>query len=298
MAIPQPQEWISAYARVQQVTDRDVIRMLQKSLRDVNRTLKEMAAAEARGIGLRVREEQLLSVRRQLLREQASIFRRLGDIVRARRLEAAARAIELGSAVDSAILERAGVTGQARALKTAALQGTERTLEISLARMTQSQFPLAERIYRTEVWMNGRLDNMVNSALSRGLSAREFAAEARDWFSPNTPGGVRYASMRLARSEINNAFHAVSVNHSAEKPWINEMKWHLSRSHPKPDECDKYAQGGPHGGGVYPVKDVPRKPHPQCFCYVTPETPDEDEFLDALVGGKYDSYLKSVNVSR
>jgi hypothetical protein len=168
----------------------------------------------------------------------------------------------------------------------------EHTVEVALTRMGQSAVPLAQRIYRTEVWMRGRVQDMINSALSRGLSAREFGREAVDWFSPNTPGGVRYASMRLARTEINNAFHAVSINHSMDKPWVEHMKWHLSGSHPKPDVCDAYSKGGD-GTGLYLPRDVPRKPHPHCLCFVTPQTVDEGAFLDALVGGKYDSYLNS-----
>ena len=100
--------------------------------------------------------------------------------------------------------------------------------------------------------------------------------------------------LRLARSEINNAFHAISVNHNVEKPWVEGMRWHLSRSHPKPDDCDKFAKGGPKGDGVYrPPSNTPRKPHPHCFCYVTPEVPTEDAFLDRLIAGNYDDYLNS-----
>jgi hypothetical protein len=294
-AMPNPGDWPKAYARVQQIADRDILIMLQKATRDVNKMIRAIILREGHGIGAAVREEQLMLIRRNLLREQAAIFRRTGDIIRARRLEAAARAISLGSAVDSALLERAGATGQARALREAALKGLDHTVEIALTRMGQSAVPLAERIYRTQVWMDGRVQNMINSALTRGLSAREFAAEAIGWFRPDTPGGVRYASMRLARTEINNAFHAVSVNHSIDKPWVEHMKWHLSGSHPKPDVCDAYAHGGTKGDGLYPPRDVPRKPHPHCFCYVTPDVPDEDQFLDALVGGKYDDYLNRVN---
>lgn len=254
-----------------------------------------LALLDGSGIGAAVRREQLLAIQKNILRTQAEIFRKTGDVIRARRAEAAARAIQLGDAIDLALLERAGATGQARALREAVTRGLDETVNLAILRMEQSQLPLSQRIYRTQVWMDGRIQNLINSAITRGLSAREFAAEARDWFRPDTPGGVRYASMRLARSELNNVFHAASVNHADAKPWINNMKWHLSRSHPKADVCDDYARGGRDGDGVYAVRDVPRKPHPQCFCYVTPEAPAEDEFLDNLVAGNYDSYLDRVN---
>lgn len=293
MAIPEPQDWITAYAKTQRLTDADIIRMLRQAYRDINKQLALLV--DGPGIGARVRREQLQAIQKNILRSQAEVFRRTGDIVRARRAEAAARAIRLGDAIDVALLERAGATGQARALREAVERGLRETVNLAIVRAEQSQTPLSQRIYRTQVWMDGRIQNLINSAIARGLSAREFAAEARDWFSPNTPGGVRYASMRLARSELNNVFHAVSINQADEKPWINTMKWHLSRSHPKPDVCDQYAHGGRDGDGVYLVRDVPRKPHPQCFCYVTPVSPDEDEFLDNLVAGNYDSYLDRVN---
>lgn len=291
MPAPDPTEWLSAYARVQRLTDREILAILRQSSRDVGRMLRAIAARETRGIGIAVREQQLLVVRQNLLLKQAEIFGKLGDVVSKRRAEAAARAIRLGTAFDAALMERAGATGLGRALMTAVTAGLERTVQVAITRMEQSQFPLSQRIYRTRVWMDGRLQNNINSALARGLSAREFAKEAIDWFRPDTPGGVRFAAMRLARTEINNAFHAISVSQAEEKPWVDRMQWHLSRSHPKVDICDDFANGGREGGGIYLVREVPRKPHPHCFCYVTPVSPDEDEFLDNLVAGKYDRYL-------
>lgn len=290
MPIPEPIDWSQAYARVQRLADRDVLVVLRRAYRDINRMLREIERRPA-GVGNMVREEQLRTVKRSLLRAQAEIFRKMGDIIRARRLEAAARAIQLGSAIDDVLFAAAGRTDQARALKASLLTGLESSVEVAMVRMGVSAVPLAERIYRTAEWMNGRLDLKINSALARGLNAREFAKEARDWFNPDVPGGTRYAAYRLARSEINNAYHAMSVANSAEKPWIEGMKWHLSRSHPRPDVCDEYARGGREGNGVYRPQDVPRKPHPHCFCFVTPESPDEDEFLDNLVAGRYNGYL-------
>jgi hypothetical protein len=33
------------------------------------------------------------------------------------------------------------------------------------------------------------------------------------------------------------------------------------------------------------------KPHPQCLCYITAETDDEDAFVNGFLHGKYDQYL-------
>lgn len=289
--VPEPREWLTAYARVQSVTDREILRVLRDANADITRMLREMASRP--GIGAAVRREQLQTVKRNLLREQAVIFRRIGDIITARRLEAASRVVALEMRIAGVLLTGAGRSDLIDPLREGLLRGLERTVEVAVTRMTQSRFPLAERIYKTRLWMDGRVERMVNSALVRGLSVREFAAEARDFFAHNTPGGVRYASLRLARSEINNAYHAIAVNHAAEAPWVEGVRWYLSGSHPKPDICDDLANRDLGlGPGVYRPRDVPRKPHPQCFCYVTPIVVDEDRFLDSLIAGRYDDYIR------
>jgi hypothetical protein len=290
MAIPNPKDWIAAYAKVQKLADADLLAVLNQAFKDIDRMLRAMSAQ--RSISEAVRIEQLLTVQRHILRQQAEVFARLGDIIEQRRAEAALAASNLGSAIDDVLLEALGDPDLARNLRTSLAASAEQGVEAAVARMTLSEVPLSQRIYNTQAWMDGRIQRGINSALARGLSAREFAKEARDWFDPKVPGGVRYASMRTARSEINNAFHATSIKQAAEKPWINQMKWTLSSSHPKPDLCDQYAAGGKDGDGIYAPKDVPRKPHPHCFCVITPVSPDEDAFLDGLLAGKYDKYLK------
>lgn len=290
---PTPAAWLSAYARVQKAADRDILAMLRRSLAEIR---KDIAIAEARaggGIGNAIQVEQMRRIQAAMLREQARIFGELQQEIPRRRAEAAARAIDLGVETDSALFRVAGMTSVAPEFRRALTEGLLRTTEVAVTRMTQSQFPLSERIYRTQIWMGGRVQAKINSALARGLTPRQFANEALDWFSPSTPGGMRYAAMRLARTEINNAYHAIAVNAAAEKPWVSGMKWHLSGSHPKADECDELAHEDRFkmGPGVFPPKDVPRKPHPQCLCQVTPVVVDEDEFFDNLLGGNYDDYL-------
>ena len=89
--------------------------------------------------------------------------------------------------------------------------------------------------------------------------------------------------MRLARSELNNAFHSRQIA-AAQKPWVLGVKWNLSKSHPRKDECDRYATENAHqlGRGVFPKSDVPSKPHPHCLCFMTYEMQDEDDFVADL----------------
>lgn len=288
-AMPEPSDWLRAYAKVQRAADHEIQQLLRDALRDINKTLRETSRRQ--GIGSAVRREQLMTIKRAMQKLQAELFRKEGNIIRARRLEAAANAIKMNGALDAVLFEAAGLTREARVLLDSFLRGLEHQIEVAVARMTGVTIPLSERIYRTSVWMDGRVERMINSALARGLTAREFAAEAADWFRPDVPGGMRYASLRLARTEINNAFHAISIENSAQKPWVAGMQWHLSSSHPKPDVCDKLAHGGTKGNGIYTKGDVPAKPHPHCFCYITPEVIDEDLFLDRLLAGKYDDFI-------
>jgi hypothetical protein len=289
-AAPQPEDWISSLARIIRASDREILAVIRSAYSDINKML--IALGKKSGIGSEVRADQLRAVRAALLRAHAEILKQAGQITESRRLEAAARATALSSAVDSVLFAAAGSTA-GRVLAESFAATAASGLDAAIARLTGASVPLSYRVYRTEVWLNGRVEAKINSALARGLGAREFAAEARDWINPNTPGGVRYAALRLARTEINNAFHAISIE-SAQKPWVTGMKWNLSRSHRKADDCDRLARADNErmGAGVYSKGSVPRKPHPQCFCYVTPVVIGEDDFLDNLVAGNYDGFLR------
>lgn len=154
--------------------------------------------------------------------------------------------------------------------------------------------PLSQTVYNTSVKTGATLDRTINAMILNGASAREIATRVSGFINPDTPGGVSYAAMRLGRSELNNAFHTTSVRLANVNPMVEAMQWNLSGSHPKADACDAYAhdvhmrRGDP---GVFAKDEVPNKPHPQCFCYVTPVTLSDEEFVRAFNKGKYDSYI-------
>jgi hypothetical protein len=286
MAIPKPEpaDWQKANAQQVRLGDQEVLSMLRDSYKRVDSMLKALQANGS--TDPTVRRVQLEQSRVSLLTEQAAIFDRLGDVVSARRTRAVARSQRLSAASTAFLLNRVGATTTADAIYKGALAVSQRGIEAALTRMGLSAVPLSQKIYRTQVWMDGRLGKLINAALASGANAREFAKTARDWFNPNTPGGIRYAAMRLARTEINNAFHASAVQRSLEKPWVSQMDWNLSKSHPKPDICNKVADESP-----YAVADVPVRPHPQCMCFVTEHSIDEDEWVDRFIDGEFDDYL-------
>jgi len=284
MAIPQPEpsDWQFTNAQQLRLSDAEILRMLRDAYRRVNAELRRL------GTGKDITRAQLEQTRLRLLAEQAVVFERLGDLVSARRLRSASRAAKLSAESQAALLEAAGASGLAEDLYRSLLETSQRAIETAMARMGLSAVPLAQRIYRTRVWMDGRLNRLINSVLASGLNARKFAKEARDWFNPNTPGGVRYAAMRLARTEINNAFHAITVQKAIDSPWTHSMSWHLSKSHPRKDICNVIAE---RNGGIYRPDRVPLRPHPQCMCYVVPEPIEEDAFVRGFLRGDFDDYL-------
>jgi hypothetical protein len=150
---------------------------------------------------------------------------------------------------------------------------------------------LSQRTYLNNRATVDRVGGIVSRSLAQGDSARTMASKVRGFISPDTPGGASYAANRLARTEINNAYHDVRVQHMKERPWIDMVKWNLSGSHPRADQCDVLAQRSP-----YPVRETPSKPHPQCFCFVTPELPDQEQFLRNLQQGRYDDWLDKQGV--
>lgn len=282
MAIPQPEprDWQVANAKELQATDRQVLQLLRDAKKRVDAILKDLPA------GQDIKRAQLEATRTRLMAEQADVFQRLGRMVEARRASAASRSLRLSAAADAALLQKVGKGAEAQFLYNSMLQVGQRAIDAALARLKLSALPLSQRIYNTSVWMGGRLGRLINETLASGLNAREFAKRARDWFSPNTPGGVRYAAMRLARTEINNAFHAMSAKKYAETPWTTEVLWNLSKSHPRLDICNKVAADSP-----YPKEKTPARPHPQCMCYITAEYVDEDDFVENFLKGDYDEYL-------
>lgn len=145
-----------------------------------------------------------------------------------------------------------------------------------------SYIPLSKSVYNTQQLTLKWVDKRITQALVSGWSAQKLAGELASMINPAVKGGVSYAAMRTARTEINNAFHAASAERYNNSPIVMEVDWHLSSSHPEGDVCDSLAADSP-----YPKKSVPQKPHPQCYCYITPALPEPAKFLDNLLKGKY-----------
>jgi len=196
-------------------------------------------------------------------------------------LEAAEDAIETLERVAYAALSDAAAETLVRGLRAAGASG----LKSDAARRARA---LSSRVYRQRALDDGRVVQIIRQGLISGLSAKELADEVYKYVSPKAPGGASYAAMRLARTEINNAFHERQVE-GAKRPGVKAVKWNLSGSHKVPDLCNVYARHG--GNGEWPPSDVPDKPHPNCFCYLTYVMMSPAQFRKELERGTFDDEI-------
>jgi SPP1 gp7 family putative phage head morphogenesis protein len=275
-----------AYARIQAAADRRVVAILQSALSDIDDQLK---ALERRvGIGNAVQRTQLQASRLAILRRLQKAWLSLGDEVERAALDAAVAAAESQGKFDADFLRRAGLDRTQRNTFQRALEAVARNaVGLALGRDSRTRHTLSSRVYNSNVLVSGQVERKIQSALARNLTAKQFADEVRQYVNPNTAGGASYAAKRLARTEINNAFHHAAISTAADKPWVTGMQWHLSRSHKVPDRCDEL------NGQVFDKSDVPDKPHPQCFCFVTPELLSDAAFEQQLLNGDFSAYLQN-----
>lgn len=286
MPSPSPSPLVR-YLRVEESVSRAILVMLRAAARDLEGQISIIEGLDKKTVSQRVRLLQLRQAERAIKSRLTSYVDAMGGEIRGFKIRAAASA---GSVIAdaSSIFRAAGLSGsEVSMIHDSIMVGAQKNIDHAIARMQgDSYVPLSDRVYKTRQVINKGVGKIVNDHLARGSSARDLAADVRRFINPRVRGGVRYASMRLARSELNNAFHAVSVREGVECPFVEGMRWELSGTHPRPDECNDYADHG-----IWRPEDVPAKPHPQCLCYVTPVTPTRDQFIENFRAGRYDHFL-------
>ena len=99
------------------------------------------------------------------------------------------------------------------------------------------------------------------------------------------PGDLCYEALRLARTEMSNAFREGTYAAGRTNPSYKGVRWLLSGSHPVEDVCDDYAQADLYGMGPggYPKGEEPTTPHPNCLCISAPIVEDTEAFVDTLI---------------
>lgn len=252
--------WLLPYIRVQQSSDRKINKALHDAMLDADKAIQSIVGKP--GVGAAVRRAQLVGTRGALTKIINALYGKVEEVVRTGQIDAAEAAFQAGFKWDKAILKAIEPNAKKRALLERSLAGTaDRSVQAMITRILKTERTLSGNVYSAKSLTTGQISRLVNSSLAASDSADDLAKKVKGFINPNTPGGAAYAARRLGRTEINNAFHAQSIQQNEGKPWVDFMVWHLSGSHrPVPgDKCELYARQG-----KFPKEAVPPKPHPQC----------------------------------
>jgi hypothetical protein len=279
--------WLLRYITVQQLYDTKIVSALQAAEYDAGEAAKQW---EGMNIGDRAKRYQIKLVQNEIREIIKGMFKDLVPVINKGQQDAAEAAAKAALAQDAKVLEALFPDPELRkAWKASYVQQARHGVAAMITRILESHRPLSKQVYKTAAFTTGRLDRKINSALARGASAKELAKLVRSDISPKVAGGVSYAAMRLGRTEINNAFHAMSIGNAQDDPWVEEMVWNLSKSHYEQGcRCEEYADTK-----FFPKTQVPDKPHPQCLCFVTRKSMEWNDFAVQLAAGGFDDYYES-----
>lgn len=280
--------WLLRYITVQQLYDTNIVKALQQAQYDAGKAADKW---QGMNIGDRAKRYQFKLVQNEIRTIIKNMFKDLVPVINKGQQDAAEAAAKAALAQDAKVLEALFPNVDVRkAWQASYIQTARHGVAAMITRILQTQRPLSKQVYKTAAFTTGNLDRKINSALARGSSAKEIAKLVRSDINPKVAGGVSYAAMRLGRSEINNAFHAMSIGNAQDDPWVIDMEWHLSKVHKDNpgDLCEVYA-----GRQYFPKIAVPGKPHPQCMCFVTRRSMSFETFSLQLEAGVFDDSFES-----
>lgn len=285
---------ITTFARVSRVSDRDILDLLNEAAETTSKRIKELAPKEKLGAKARAAQERILL--NSLYGEMRSLWEGVGYLTIIGEQNAARAAVDSMDYLTRAVYGRSGHEADLlrRQLREAGRAGVD-----SLISREENLRALSSRVYKNIALSQNQIGRRIQVNLIRGVSAKEFAADIASLIRPNVKGGVSYSAMRLARTEINNAFHGTAIRYTREMPWVNGYKWNLSGTHRNrvkgSDVCDDYAteDGYNLGPGNYPKRAVPSKPHPLCLCFVTVIVDDARAFANKYRSGAYNNYINT-----
>lgn len=292
VAVAQDRRALAQYLQVQRVADKAILDALAVGLKSAEKHLAQLAGRS--GIGAAIRRDQLRGNIAAIKNEVIATHRRILMVLFSSRGDAASAAVKAMAIYETSFFRMAGAGAEFDSFLSGLDAGVRAGVDTLRTRLSTSRIELSRNVYRSAALANGKVDSIVNSALVRGASAKELAADIRAFILPDASGGITYAAMRLGRTELNNAFHAQTAALCDDAPWIQAAKWNLSSSHPKPDNCDAYAGSSHFSGGKageYKTDEVPQKPHPHCFCFITPVMVEEEDFIRNLNAGAYRAYM-------
>lgn len=283
---------LRTYARITGRTDKEILKLLAEAARDSRNEAERLMRTPQFGRLTRAAQQRLIE--NTLHQEMRRLWEGVGHLTIFGEKEAARAALASADFLEDKLWANTGKLGAdyRRTIRREA----ESAIDAFIGRQ-ENLHNFSKRIYKNDLLARDLIGRRVNIGLLRGLSAKELAATVEGLIRPGAPGGVSYNAMRLARTEINNAFHFSQIRHTREMPWVDGYRWNLSGSHPKVDVCSTMAQGNHSnlGRGIYSKADVPGKPHPNCLCYLTTITASNAKFERQLRAGTYAPYLSAQN---
>lgn len=276
--------WLDRYIQEQARLDVRVRTALLEASKDAEKRIEELADDPIWSAGVRRAQIKLVvDVVKDINRD---VFGKILNLLTPAQKKAAELAVDAFAVDDRKYLEQA-FSQLSKEMVQGFIDGQKTQAKLQVANaintVNKTRLPLSKRVYRSEALANQWVAKAVTSAVLQGKSPKELAMSVRQMIRPNVPGGVSYAAMRLARTELNNAFHATSIEIAKDRPWVISMRWNLSKIHVHQEcICEQYAYRG-----LFPVEDIPGKPHPHCMCYVTPELEPFESFKNNLLAGNY-----------
>jgi hypothetical protein len=266
-----------ASLRTIQKTDKDLQQIVLKGARSVDKVVSEIPGP---GVGSTTRAAMYQSRQNELYQIMNDMWgKEIGPSVARGIQETSAQAAMANQQLLAVLLRSAPQA--ASAMMDSFMLSARRTFEAVRLRYMDS-VPLSQMVYQNAALSSGKVDQAINNAILLGKSAKELADDVQQYIYPSTPGGARYAAMRLGRTELNRSFHSVNKESYKNSPWVEAVLWNLSGSHPTEDDCDEFADQ------EFSKFEVPDQPHPNCLCYTTAVTPDRQEFMNNLTRGEYD----------
>ena len=174
----------------------------------------------------------------------------------------------------------------------------ERATLAMLARTRRDGLKISDRVWRTSEVARNSVRMIIEDAVARGQDARATARQVQQYLQPGIwkahkadvrkrlgiSKDVSYQAMRLARTEMNNAFHEGMIAANQHSPGYRGIYWRLSGVPGRvPDVCDDMAADMSYGEpGFYPKGFEPVRPHPSCRCVTIPAYENPEQFTERL----------------
>lgn len=139
-----------------------------------------------------------------------------------------------------------------------------------LVRYRPGGLTFSQNVWSANWEVQRTMRNMVNQSVLIGESSQKLARKLMKYTTKQglqtRPGVYKSAyknAWRMARTEINRAFHEGQIRYSQEKDHIIDGHiWRLGGGGPWNCVCPDLA------GRFFPTDNTPAKPHPNCMCYL------------------------------